>query len=190
MASQIFEREGRDGSHFRCSDSFLHGWLHGTLKWSERKATRAAQKVPDNWEELCERAFFRIAYAIKEEDIPPDLYVNLDQTQGVLAQSTNLTWATTGAKQVSVIGLEEKRAMTIVVSIANSGKLLSFQGVYQGFTDLPCPSKNVRSYTDASDIGIHFVYSGSDTYWSNQCTMRLLIDDIIAPYFDQAKEQL
>ena len=86
MAPKIFEKKAADGSTFRCSDSFLWPWLHGTLLWSERRAIRAVQKLPDNWEDLCERSFFPITYGIKEEDIPPELYVNSDQTQVVYAQ--------------------------------------------------------------------------------------------------------
>ncbi|KAG2130396.1 hypothetical protein DEU56DRAFT_719900, partial [Suillus clintonianus] len=69
-APDIFEHQAKDGSKFQCSDAFVRHWLHETLHWSERRTTRAAQKTPDNWEDLCERAFFRLAHVIKEEDIP------------------------------------------------------------------------------------------------------------------------
>ena len=31
MAPKIFERHAKDGTSFRCSDSYLRKWLHGTL---------------------------------------------------------------------------------------------------------------------------------------------------------------
>ncbi|KAF8120185.1 hypothetical protein EV363DRAFT_1191847, partial [Boletus edulis] len=48
MAPEIFNIKAPDGSFFRCSDSFLRAWLHKTMGWSERKATHAAQKLPEN----------------------------------------------------------------------------------------------------------------------------------------------
>lgn len=132
MAPEIFDQRAKDGSKFCCSDSFLRKWLHETMKWSERKATRAVHKLPDDWEDICEKSLLRIAQDIKEEDIPAALYVNTDQTQAVYAQGSNLTWAQTGSVQVSVVGEDEKRAFTAVVSVSNSGVLLPFQAIYMG----------------------------------------------------------
>jgi hypothetical protein len=70
MAPKIFEKKGNDRSVFRCSDSWLCGWLHKTLNWSERKATRAGHKLPKDWEAQCEKSFMRLVYDIKEHDIP------------------------------------------------------------------------------------------------------------------------
>lgn len=93
MAPEIFSRKDQDGTSFRCSDSYLWQWLHGTLLWSEQRATWVTQKLPDNWEQICEHAFLRIAYEIKEEDIPSKQFVNSDQTQVIYAQGSKLTWA-------------------------------------------------------------------------------------------------
>jgi hypothetical protein len=190
MAPEIFEKRAKDGSTFRCSDSYLRNWLHGTLLWSERKATRAAQKLPDNWEHLCQRAFLRIAYGIKEQDIPPELFVNSDQTQVVYAQGSKLTWAKTGSRQVTVVGEDEKRAFTVVVSISNSGELLPFQAIYQGYTAKTCPSKSAKDYDAAKAAGFRFEFSKSKTYWSTHETMHDLVDEIIAPYFAKQKAKL
>jgi hypothetical protein len=190
MAPKVFEKRTKDGSSFRCSDSYLRHWLHGTLLWSERRATRAAQKIPDDWEQLCLDSFLRIAYGIKEEDIPPELFVNSDQTQVVYAQGCKLTWTKTGSRQVTVIGEDEKRAFTIVVSISNSGELLPFQAIYQGHTTKSCPSKSAPNYDEAKGAGFRFEFSKSKTYWSTQETMCLLVDNIIAPYFAKQKAKL
>jgi hypothetical protein len=68
------------------------------MGWSRRKATRAAQKLPANWEDQCEKAAMRRAYLIKEYDIPAELYANSDQTQRLYASGDKLTYAETGAK--------------------------------------------------------------------------------------------
>ncbi|KAJ7788704.1 hypothetical protein B0H14DRAFT_3892287 [Mycena olivaceomarginata] len=127
----------KDGSYFKASDSFLRRWLRETLVWSTRRPTNAAQKLPDNWEDqyiyLCEKSFLRIAYAVKEHDIPAGLIVNADQTQVVYAPGTGLTWAEKGAKQVSVVGMEEKPAFTTMIALSVDGTLLASQLIYQGF---------------------------------------------------------
>lgn len=179
-----------DGSSFRCSDNYLRRWLRLTLGWSERRATRDAHKLPNNWEDLCYRAFMRLVYCIKEHDIPSELFVNTDQTQVVYAPGSKLTWAKKGSKQVSVVGLEEKRAMTLVVSVGNSGQLLPFQAIYSGITKRSCPSPSCDKYKEAHELGIHFNASGNATYWSTLETMKLLVDDIVAPYFAAQKQKL
>ncbi|KAN0105518.1 hypothetical protein V8E52_010957, partial [Russula decolorans] len=57
MAPEVFKKVAKDGSLFRCSDSYLRRWLHETMRWAQRKATHAAQKLPINWEDICEKSF-------------------------------------------------------------------------------------------------------------------------------------
>ncbi|KAF9236436.1 hypothetical protein BU15DRAFT_50100 [Melanogaster broomeanus] len=127
--------------------------------------------MPENWEDICEQAALRIAYGIKEQDIPSALYVNSDQTQVVYAQGSNLTWAPTGAKQVSTVGNEEKRAFTIVVSIANDGTMLPLQAIYGGLSKKSCPEPTSLHFEDCIKAGFKFEYSNTSTYWSTQATM-------------------
>jgi hypothetical protein len=190
MAPEIFKKQGSDGSHFHCSDSFLHEWLHTTRDWSECCATWAAQKTPVNWEDTCEQAFLRLAYMMKEEHIPTPLYVNSDQTQVVYAQGSSLTWAKTGSKQVSTIGNDEKCAFTVVVSISNDGTMLPLQAIYQGSTKGLCPSMSLDRYNDSLNAGFRFEFSNTETYWSTHETMHDLVDNIIAPYFNKKKREL
>ena len=190
MAPEVFEIKAPDGSTFRCSDSFLRQWLHNTMGWSERKATRAAQKIPDSWEDICTKAIRSMAFTIKEEDIPVSLYVNSDQTQIVYAQGSSLTWTKRGAKQVSTIGEDEKRAFTAVVSVSCSGKLLPLQAVYQGATSKSCPRSTAARYNECISHGFQFECSKTDTYWSTHETMESLVDNIIAPYFEAEKKKL
>lgn len=67
-APEILEKTFRDGSSFRCSDSFMRKWLHEVLRWSRRKGTQAAQK--------------KLAA----------LLVNSDQTQVVFAPGDKMTF--------------------------------------------------------------------------------------------------
>ena len=45
-----------------------------------RAATSAAQKLPDNWEELVNLMVKRVALMVQREGIPKELIYNLDQT--------------------------------------------------------------------------------------------------------------
>ena len=132
---------------------------------------RAAQKHPMNWEDLCEKSFFRKAYVIKEEDIPASLYVNSDQTQVVFALGDKMTWAETGAKQISAVGIEEKCAFTVLVSVSCSGKVLPMQAIYNAKTQRACPSLKSECCADLLEEGFLLEPSGTTTYWSNQTTM-------------------
>ncbi|KAE9396378.1 hypothetical protein BT96DRAFT_824716 [Gymnopus androsaceus JB14] len=147
------------------------------MHWSIRKATRAAHKLPENWEDQCEQSAFCKAYKIKEYNIPAELFINSDQTQMLYAPGDKLTWAKTGSSQVSVLGAEEKRAFTVTVGVTASGRALPFQAVYAGRTDRSCPSKQSPYYQAALDVGIQFVFSGTDTYWANHETMHQYVNE-------------
>ncbi|KAF9007686.1 hypothetical protein BDZ89DRAFT_965568, partial [Hymenopellis radicata] len=161
---EIFDKVFRDGSKFKVSDSYVRGWLQGALGWSRRKATRAAQKLPADWEAQCTKSFFRKAYSIKEYDIPPSLFANSDQTQIVYAPGDKMTWAEKGAKQVTLVGGDEKRAFTLMVTVTAAGTILPFQAIYQGATMLSCPKKSSPCYQDCMKAGFIFCPSGTKTY--------------------------
>jgi hypothetical protein len=168
----IMEHMFKDGSTFRASDTFMRRWLHSALGWTRRKGTRAAQKMPIDWEDQCERAAIRRAYLLKEYDIPAELYANSDQTGRQYAPGDKLTYAETGSKQVSVIGGDEKRAFTVMVTVTSSGILLPFQAIYQGKTERSCPDSTSPDHDAAITAGFRFEFSGTKTYWANQETMK------------------
>ncbi|KAJ7604624.1 hypothetical protein B0H17DRAFT_1120943 [Mycena rosella] len=139
-APELFHHARADGSTFRCSESFVRRYLRNTLGWSERRATKAAQKLPANHEKVLEEAFFREAHVIRDYAVPAALRVNTDQTQLVYQQGSGSIWNQRGAKQVATVGQEEKRAFTLVPSISASGVLLPMQAVFNGRTMVSCPS--------------------------------------------------
>ena len=187
---EILETRFSDGSTFRASESFIRKWLHDALGWSRRKATQAAQKVPEDADDQCERSFLRKAYVMKKEDTVAALYVNSDQTQAVFAPGDKMTWTATGEKQVAVHGGDEKRAFTLMVSVGSDGTVLPMQAIYAGKTSRSCPSPNAPHYQDLVNAGFLIEESGTATYWSNHKTMHSFVDKILAPYFDRRKEEL
>jgi len=153
MKPSIFEKKFKDGSQFRASDSFIQKFLHGVMGWSMQQATQVAQKLPKNWEDQCEKSFFRKAYSIREWDIPIELYVNSDQTQIVYAPGNRLTWTQTGSKQVAIVGMDEKQAFTLLVSVATDGTILPFQAIYFGKMSVSLLSKDTPCYDESMAAG-------------------------------------
>ena len=74
------------------------------MGWSQRRATKAAQKLPANYEDILKEAFLREAHTIRNHNIPAALRVNTDQTQIVYQQGTKTSWNESGVKQVAMVG--------------------------------------------------------------------------------------
>ena len=62
------------------------------------------------------------------------LVINWDQTGSKLVPVSQWTLADEGARQVDVIGVEDKREMTVLLAITLAGKLLPPQLLYTGKT--------------------------------------------------------
>jgi hypothetical protein len=76
--------------------------------------------------------------------------------------------------------MDEKRAFTLLVSVAADGTILPFQGIFQGKTKLSLPAASSPNYADAMKAGFKFEFSGTKTYWSNQETMCAFVNDLIS----------
>jgi hypothetical protein len=190
QASHLFDEIKPDGSRFQCSETFVRKYLQNQLGWSLRRATKAAQKVPADYERILMEAFLREAYVVRNHAVPAALRVNTDQTNIIYQQGTTSTWEKRGAKQVATIGQEEKRAFTLVPSISASGELLLMQLIYFGKTDASCPSKTSAHYRVAMELRFGIEPSKSSTYWSTIETMKKLVIEIISPYFELKKKEL
>ncbi|KAF5323141.1 hypothetical protein D9758_018984 [Tetrapyrgos nigripes] len=187
MTPALLSHTFKDGSTFQASESFVRAFMHSAMKWSPRKGTHAAHKLPEDWEEQLERSFLRKVFAIKEEDMLPEFIVNSDQTNVIYAPGDKMTWGESGAKQVELLGGEEKRAFTVMVSVCLDGRVLPFQAIYSGKTKVSCPSPSSPSYDKAISAGFQFEPSGTSTYWSNHETMHTYVNNILAPHFSHAK---
>ncbi|KAF5347663.1 hypothetical protein D9758_014853 [Tetrapyrgos nigripes] len=187
MAPALLSHTFKDGSTFQALESFVRAFMHSAMKWSPRKGTRAAHKLPEDWEEQLERSFLRKVFAIKEEDMLPEFIVNSDQTNVIYAPGDKMTWGESGAKQVELLGGEEKQAFTVMVSVCLDGRVLPFQAIYSGKTKVSCPSPSSPSYGKAISAGFQFEPSGTSTYWSNHETMHTYVNNILVPHFSHAK---
>ncbi|KZV81295.1 hypothetical protein EXIGLDRAFT_686158, partial [Exidia glandulosa HHB12029] len=132
----IFAQRTRDGLPFRASERWVAKLVAKEVQYVKRMATRAAQKVPRDFEEKLRYSFLREARAIRDYSIPAELRVNIDQTQNLLQDNGKCTYDPLGAKQVAVFGVDEKRAFTTLVGVSASGALLPFQIIYKGQSKL------------------------------------------------------
>lgn len=156
-----------------------HQWFVGqffssVLRWSLRKGTRAAAHIPDNAPELCERTFFRIVHLAMIYDIPPSLWINMDQ-QGVYVLPHNqVTYHETNARQVDTHGKEEKRAYTLCVASSAAGDFLPFQQVWSGKTALSLPNATADGMAEAKELGFHFAFAQSPKRTSHFSTLKTM----------------
>ncbi|EJD35280.1 hypothetical protein AURDEDRAFT_26774, partial [Auricularia subglabra TFB-10046 SS5] len=158
--------------------------------WTQRKATRAAQKTPANHAEVCLHSFLRQSVTIRDYVIHAALRANIDQTIVVLQDAGKLTYNPRGAKQVAVLGVDEKRAFTVLVGVTATGALLPFQVIMKGKSKVSIPRPDAPMWQEASDLGFQFVWSNNDTHWSMQQTMRQYVDKILVPHFARVKRDL
>ncbi|TFK78242.1 hypothetical protein K466DRAFT_441015, partial [Polyporus arcularius HHB13444] len=135
------------------------------LHWTLRKSTQAARKVPKNANELCRAMMAQITFAINFYRIHPDMIVNADQTGISLFPTGKYTYELKGAKDVSIVGHDEKRQTTVVVASSMSGNMLPFQSVWGGKTAESLPAEEAPRHAEADKLG--FTYGHGDTrHWS------------------------
>ena len=89
-----------------------------------RKATKAPCKLPVDFLEIKLSFLQRIKDEVEKNSVPQDLIVNWDQTGSKLVPVSEWTMEKEGTKQVPVVGKDDKREVTILLSIAATGDLL------------------------------------------------------------------
>lgn len=189
-APEVMSAVAKDGSRFRCSDSFVRSFLYEHLRWVPRVSTRAARKVPVNAEDQIWHLFLRMALTIRDAGIRhPDLILNFDQTQVVVADNTARTFDVEGSTQVSVLSKEEKRAWTAVMGISAAGDVLPTQIIMKGATDRSLPSRSSPLYDEALQAGFLFCFNPKN-YWSSLALMEEYFEKIVVPFLMRKKQEL
>lgn len=69
-----------NGGPLKLSHWFCKAFVSKHLNWTLRKATTAAQKVPQNWQQLVLDMNKRLACIVFEGAIPPSLLFSMDET--------------------------------------------------------------------------------------------------------------
>ena len=118
---------------------------------------------------------------VEMEEIPPELILNWDQTGIKLAPSTGWTMEEQGARRVELVGLNDKRQVTVVFCGNILGAFLPIQVIYQGKMERCHPHFNFPSHWDITH---------SPKHWSTEETMLQYVQLIIVPFVEQMREFL
>ena len=113
-------------------------WANSFLQTNnlvKRKATKAAKKVPENFEEIKTNFLSEITKVVREHKIPDHLIINMDKTGLSIVPVDKYTLEVGGSMQLAVTGQEDQREITCVVACTLSGLLLPPQLIYEGKTD-------------------------------------------------------
>lgn len=153
---------------------YVGNFFASVLNWTERKGTRAAAHIPEDAVKRCERTFFRLVHLHNWYDIPPELWINMDQLGLILLLANNTTYHEKGARQVNVVGKDEKRAYTLCVASTASGNILPFQQVWGGKSKLSLPRATAEGMKEAKENGFHFAFAESDKRTSHFSTLKTM----------------
>lgn len=166
----------------------LVGEIELGRKWAEslmarmnlvkRKGTKTARKVPENFEEI-KRDFVKHIHDLKEQyDVTMDMIVNLDETGAKFVPVSEWTMAAKGSTQVPIASLDDKREMTVLITISADGHLLPTTMIYGGKTEKSLPAV---SFPDG------WLISQTANHWCNSDLMCLYIDRILVPYAEKKR---
>lgn len=81
----------------------------------------------------------RVAYLAWKRDIPPACVVNWDQTGLMLCPISHMSRAPRGARDVAVVGQEDRRQITATLAAARDGTMLLPQLIFTGKTAAVIP---------------------------------------------------
>lgn len=80
-----------------------------SINYVNRKGTKAARKVPTDFDMQIMDFLAELQKTVTEHSIPDDLIINFDHTGINIVPVGNYTLEACGSKQVPIIGLEDKR---------------------------------------------------------------------------------
>ena len=86
-----------------------------------------------------------------------------------------------GSRQVPVVGKEDKREITVLLTVTATGKLLPPQVIYQGKTPGCHPKVTFPSSWNITH---------SESHWSTEKTMLEYVDQVLVPCVSQTRQEL
>ena len=131
------------GRHIDLNKSWAKSFLT-RLDYVKRKGTRTARKIPPDFPEMKASFLNKVAEAVSTFHIPPAMVVNCDQTGSKMVPVNPWSLAAEGSKQVAIVSLDDKREITVLLSVSLDGQLLPPQVIYAGKTPRCHPSLVVR----------------------------------------------
>lgn len=119
---------------------------------------------------------------VKLNSIPPELVLNADQTPSSYVSVGRQTMAACGSKSVPVVGLSDKRSITLNFVVTLAGDFLPMQIIYSGKTKASQP----RGFVFPKGFSI----TQNPKHWSNETETLKLIEEVINPYVVNKRKEL
>ena len=113
--------------------------------------------------------------------MPSFLIVNSEEIGLKLIPQSEWTMEKERTKRVPIKGLDDKREVTVLLTITPSGDYLPPQVLCKGTTECCHP---VYTFPAGWDIW------HSASHWSNETTVLRFVDKVLIPYFDQRKHPM
>jgi hypothetical protein len=148
---------------------FSKDWANKFLTrmgWTKRRAITSKGKDPADFPELKERMLSQLESAVTEHHVPKQLVVNWDQTAIHFIPVSNYTMNESGAANINVAGIDDKREFTAVLAGAADGTFLPPQLIFDGLTDR-CHPKLRAGVTWPE----HWDVTHNKKHWSNEDSM-------------------
>lgn len=171
----------KHGGHLNLEKGWATSFLR-RVRFVRRKATKAARKHPPNYEELQSAYHERISTAVSEFNPPDELIINIDQTGVPIVPVGDYTLEEEGAKQVPIVGKDDKRQITVVLGETHSCQVLPPQVIYQGKTD-KCHPQGIE-FPDDWDI------THTDNHWSTGDSMVRWVKQVLEPHVQTVRKQI
>lgn len=161
--------------------SYLWGLLH-SWGFSSRKPTTAAQKLPVDWQQQAALFVSRVAFTVFTYNVHPSCLVAFDETGVQLVPTAGkATISKHGQKDVSVIGVDDKRQVTVNIPCAFDGSKPRVQIIFPGKTRKCLPGDQYKL--------ANTFFSFSTSHWSTIDTMKEFFSLVLHPYFQQKKRE-
>jgi hypothetical protein len=172
---------------FKVSRSWVRAFMNKEMGWTFRAGTQAARKKPATWEKDIRDMLTRAALLVRLQKVPPQLFINFDQTGLHLVPLGNeKTYEAKGKIQVGIAGLNEKAQITAVVTSTAAGNMLPVQLIFTGLSERSLPSASASA--DARMEG--FDITNTKNHWSSLETMKRYIKNIIDPYVKKTRTEM
>ena len=169
-----------NGGHIDISKSWATQFLE-RMNMVKRKGTTTAKILPTDFEKVKKQYLSDICFMLIMGDIPEDLIINWDQTGLKYVPVSDWIFAEKGFKRVEIVGLDDKRQITVLLTCTMSGKLLSTQVIYASKTPACLPKV-------AYPKDWYLTYT--ENHWSNEQTMLGYLHNILILYVNAKRAEL
>ena len=146
------------------------------MNFVRRKGTKAARKLPTDFPVIHNKFVNHVCIVI---DRNPAMFVNFISTNTKFVPTSKYTLEKYGSKQVSIISMEDKRKLTVLLACSLSGNPFPPQFLYAGKTTNCHPKFTFPTNWDVCHI---------DSHWSNTDTMIRCIKNILASYYNKQRK--